>query len=284
MADVPAPPKPVVTAAPAPPPPAAPLPPAVVGPRPVDRHGAALRRLGTLMATLRAPLEVAVREEADLTVFTVLPPGLSADAVAATARRVAPCLSAEPPVMQATLRSPGMALVLTPLAGALIAAALPSGHAVALLELLALRAASPALRRQASRPPSDAETAGHDLRAAAVPPHARAVAESLRSFGPLTPAVLRDGGAARAIYLFLPPGQEPRTLAELASRLQEALVDAELGPVVSVVLRLSAQRAVLRALSGPRGSLLVVAGAGERLGRARLEVEQAASRLTAVGA
>jgi hypothetical protein len=241
------------------------------------------------MATLRAPLEVAVREEADLTIFTVLPPGLSADAVAATARRVASCLSAEPPVLQATLRSPGMALVLTPSWGVsagrtLIAAALPSGEAVALLELLALRAASAPFRPEASGSASNAATAGPDLRTAAVPPHARAVAESLRSFGPLTPTVLRDGGAARFIYLFLPPEQESRTLGELASRLQGTLVDAELGPVVSIVLRLSGQRAVLRALSGSRGGLLVVAGAGERLGRARIEVEQAASRLTAVGA
>jgi hypothetical protein len=150
-AEVSAPPKPGVPVVPVPPPPAAAAPPAPVAPRPLDRHGAALRRLGTLMATLRAPLEVAVREEADLTIFTVLPPGLSADAVAATARRVASCLSAEPPVLQATLRSPGMALVLTPSWGvsagrALIAAALPSGEAVALLELLALRAASAPFR------------------------------------------------------------------------------------------------------------------------------------------
>jgi hypothetical protein len=251
-----------------------------------------VRRLGTLMRGLRAPLEVAVHEAHGVKVFTVVPAGVSDAVVAATAARVVPCLATPlpEPLAQLTLRSADTVLVLTPLGGrppcdALIAAALPVGAPLAMLEQQTLRAASSLARRAPaggtlSLPPAPRI----DLHDAAVPAHLRTVAESLRAFGPLSPALLRDGAGARVVYLFLPRGMEARGLGALASQLQASLADAEIGPLTGIVLRLAGVRVVVRALDGDSGSLLVAGGSGERPGLARLEVERAARRLTARGA
>jgi hypothetical protein len=249
---------------------------------------AVVRRLSALMRGLRAPMEVAMHEAHGVKLFTVVPAGLSEAAVAATAARVVPCLATPlpEPLTQLTLRSADTVLVLTPLGGrppcdALIAAALPAGAPLAMLEQQTLRAASSLSRRPSSGALPLPPAPRIDLHDATVPPHLRAVAESLRAFGPLSPALLRDGAGARVVYLFLPRGMEARGLGELASQLQTSLAGAEIGPLSGIVLRLAGVRVVVRALDGDSGSLLVAGGSGERPGLARLEVERAARRLMA---
>lgn len=244
------------------------------------------------MRDLRVPLDVGIREAGGVTLFTVVPAGLSEEEIAATAARVLPCLGVRLPeaLEQVTLRSAKTVLVLTPLAGlppcdGLLAAALPAGAPLALLEQQTLRAASSLPRPAPSgRMPEAAPAPPTDLREAAVPPHVRAIAESLRAVGPLRPAVLSDGAGARFVYLFLPAHLEPRPLGQLAGQLQAALSRAEIGPLISIVVRLGGHRVVVRPLDVAGRALLVAAASGERPGLVRLEVERAASRLVARGA
>jgi hypothetical protein len=184
---------------------------------------------------------------------------------------------------QLTVRGPRGTLVVTPIdvpsaGGPILAATAEPTTALAQLERAALRM-SRLVSGDRRRPVDDAPS---DLVEAPVPPAVRDAAERLRAFGPLTPAVLHDGGLT--VYLFLAPGTPPRPIAGWARDLRAAVRGGWLATLESAVVRLGEDRLLLREVEAGRGAaaLLVAGGAPvSRPGLARLEVERAVARLGA---
>ncbi len=252
--------------------------------------------VAALLAPLMAPLATGSIARGRRTVLTVLPPAMDQAAAVDTALPVLhflvdPRLAST--ATQATIRTRAAALVATPLApgnpeGTVLLAATSAGSSLALLERLSLRAARDGHAASASRSPghSPRSTVDDDaLRPAVVPPHVRAMAESLQAFGAVSPSVLRDPRGSLFIYLFLPRGLDPSPLASLARDLTRALAQAPLGPVESVVVRSVADgRLMVRILETTTDHVTVlVAGGGpvSRPGLARIELDRAAARLGA---
>jgi hypothetical protein len=185
---------------------------------------------------------------------------------------------------QLTVRSPRGTLVVTPIdapsaGGPILAATAEPATALAQLERAALRMSrvGPLERR----PPAPDMPA--DLLESPVSPAVREAAGRLRAFGPLTPAVLHDGGGL-TLYLFLAPGTPARPIAGWARDLRAAVGGGWLGSLESAVVRLGEDRLLVREVEAGRGAaaLLVVGGAPvSRPGLARLEMERAVARLGA---
>jgi hypothetical protein len=259
------------------------------------------QRMAALLGPAMSPLEVHPRPGGGATLFTVVSPGLSADAIADAAARVLPFLAdarLPAPVTQATLRGTDAAVVLTPFAaadltGPVLVTAVASGAPLALLERLSLRAAGEGrvVGRGGARSgrsgipdqPREPRSAGvAELRDATVPADVRVLADSLRAFGSVTPTVLRDPAGTLLVYLFLRPGLPALPIGQFTRDLHAALEAAEIGSVSTVVLRLETARVVVRTVETTASctTLLVVGGGTlDRPGLARLELDRAATRL-----
>ncbi|OLC17969.1 MAG: hypothetical protein AUH29_00430 [Candidatus Rokubacteria bacterium 13_1_40CM_69_27] len=259
------------------------------------------QRVAALLGPVMSPLEMHPRQGGGATLFTVVSPGLRAEAIADTAVRVLPFLAdarLPAPVTQATLRATDAAVVLTPFAaaavtGSVLVTAVASGAPLALLERLSLRAAGEG--RVAGRggarsgrfgipdQPREPRSAGAgELRDATVPADVGALADSLRAFGSVTPTVLRDPAGTLLVYLFLRPGLPALPIGQFTRDLHGALEAAEIGSVSSVVLRLETARVVVRTVETTVSctTLLVVGGGTlDRPGLARLQLDRAATRL-----
>ena len=100
----------------------------------------------------------------------------------------------------------------------------------------------------------------------------------------MSPTLLCDHAGALSACLFLPSSLDALPLARFARDLHLALEGAEVGRMVSVVLRLGAHRLVLRAMDGVSGSVTMLVGVGriDRPGLARIELDRAATRLGAL--
>ncbi|HXG02440.1 MAG TPA: hypothetical protein VNO23_03355, partial [Candidatus Binatia bacterium] len=220
-------------------------------------------------------------------IITLTGPDVAPEQVARQAADLAALLD-DPrlPVLasQLTVRGPGETLVLTPIdapsaGGPILAATAEPAAALAQLERAALRMSRlGAVERR--RPVPDAPG---DLVESPLSPAVREAAGRLRAFGPLTPAVLQDGGGL-TLYLFLAPGTPARPIAGWARDLRTAVRDGWLGSLESAVVRLGEDRLLIREVEAGRGAaaLLVVGGAPvSRPGLARLEMERAVARLGA---
>jgi hypothetical protein len=268
--------------------------PAVERRRPERRRHVELAEVTAQLAPLVGPLEIGQRYQAGVTLVTAAASSVDPEAATATAVPYIPFL-ADPrlpqPVSQATVRAGSGSLVLTPLGplergGTVLLTAVPPGAPLAMVERASLRAVddqdapdetSPAVR--------SADGAGDpDLRMAAVPPHVRAVADSLRAFGQVTPAVLRDHAGTLLMYLFLSPDVDARLIAGFARDLRRNFTGAPLGAVSSVIARVGVYRVVVWELDAGRScaSVLVACGPVDRPGLARIELERAALRLAAL--
>ncbi|HSE92294.1 MAG TPA: hypothetical protein VLF19_03240 [Methylomirabilota bacterium] len=256
-----------------------------------------IRGIAALLAPLITPLETAAVAHGGRTVLTVLPPAMDETAAIDIALRVVPYLidpRLPSPAAQATVRTRTSAFVVTPLTpgdagGDVLLTGTPAGASLALLERLSLQAARDwHAVHGVPRPPRPRRDVPGDeaLRPTSVPPHVRSLAESLRAFGAVSPAVLRDVEGSLLVYLFLPQGLEPRALGALAWDLTRALAGVPLGPVESVVLRAGTEgRLVVRVLHEAAGhATVLVAGGGpvDRPGLARIELDRAAARLGAL--
>ena len=252
------------------------------------------RRIATLLAPLLNGLEIGQRDGAGTTLVTVVAPAISEDSVVRTAARLVGFLAdarLPEPVTQATLTAAGATIVLTPFespdAGAMLLTAVVSRASLAWLERLCRIAAREvqlgAGNGKHNGPRSEAG-AGLELRAANVPAAVRDLAGSLTAFGPVSPTLLRDHAGALSACLFLPSSLDALPLARFARDLHLALEGAEVGRMVSVVLKLGAHRLVLRAMDGVSGSVTMLVGVGriDRPGLARIELDRAATRLDAL--
>ena len=114
-------------------------------------------------------------------------------------------------------------------------------------------------------------------------PRALELASSLGAFGTLTASSLRDPETDRAIYLFLPPGSDPRAVGALAQQVSGAMRQAaEAGVTFSAaVLRSAARRMVIRLPAG-RSDTIVAAGAAAKPGLAYRQIEHAVGALGAL--
>lgn len=259
---------------------------------PARRRRVELAEVRALLSPLVSPLELDERFERGYTFVTASSPAVNVDAAVSTALPFVPFLG-DPrmggPVSQATVRADAGWLVLTPIEGvrgdAVLLTAVPPGAPLAMVERASLRAA------RGDRADDDVALprmsgGGHDpdLRPDAVPPTVLAVAESLRAFGPVKPAVVRDRAGTLAIYLFAPAGADAGALAGLARDVRRHFADTELGSVASVVFRLGSHRLVIWELEAGRAcpTVLVASGPVDRPGLARIELERAALRLAAL--
>ena len=139
------------------------------------------------------------------------------------------------PVDQVTLRGPRAVLILTPLGplpagGPVLAASVPPGGGVALLELRCRQAAA-AHAARAGAPLDDGAASGEerdepDLLDVEPSTRTREVASSLGALGTVTASSLRDAETDRALYLFLPPGSDVRAVGALAHDVSGAMRQA----------------------------------------------------------
>ncbi len=251
----------------------------------------ALRRVAALLAPLMA-LDVGAESIDGVRLFTASSPGLSRNPAAA--RPLLPLMAegrAPWPVNQMTLRGPDAALVLTPLGpmaegGPVLVCAVQPGGALALLEILSLRAADGYARvSQGSHQASGDERPEPDLLDAEPPTRLRQIAATLDAIGPVMAATLRDPEAERDLYLFLPSGSDVRMVGSFASDLDGAMRKAAgSGPVFhTAVLRAGRRRLIVRLedAARERSNIIVAGGETERPGLAYRQVESAALALGA---
>jgi len=250
-----------------------------------------LRRVAALLAPLMA-LDVGAESMDGVRLFTASSPGLSRNPAAA--RPLLPFMAegrAPWPVNQMTLRGPDAALVLTPLGpmaegGPVLVCVVPPGGALALLEILSLRAADGYARvSQGSHQAPGDERPEPDLLDTEPPTRVRQIAATLDAIGPVMAATLRDPEAERDLYLFLPSGSDVRMVGSFAGDLDGAMRKAAgSGPVFhTAVLRCGRRRLIVRLedAARERSNIIVAGGETERPGLAYRQVESAALALGA---
>jgi hypothetical protein len=208
------------------------------------------------------------------TVVALVAPTLPGDAVLASATRLLPFVGVDRDGL--TVRTTRAVLVLAAGATPVIVTTRRAGTAVALLELRARRAAlaeGPAA--VVAVPP-----AGRTLRAMSADAHVTAAADALSSLGAVSATIFADSAAR--VYVFGPEARDAAELAALGLALRETTgAGADLGDLVSVVVRGGAERVLVRPLRA-RAGLLVAAGPVSRPGRLHGDAERAAAMLEAV--
>lgn len=253
-----------------------------------------MQYLAPLFGSPMGPLAMGARRGDGVSLVTLVAPPLAEPAVVATARRVLPYLD-DPrlpvPASQVTLRAPGTCLVLTPFGdgGPVLVAAVPACAWLALLARLSLRAAGEArlaavrdgAPRRTPAPAAIGAASGTGLEEVEAGPEVDALAGSLGTLGPLTPTVLQDPTGALRLFVFVGAGLEPRDIGSFAGDLTRALIEAEIGAISAIELRLGAARVVVRTLaSAAARTTVLVAGPVDRPGLARLEIDRAAAALS----
>jgi len=240
------------------------------------------------------PLAIEVRVVGGITLLSATSPAVDDEVAVTAAALLLPLMRpgrAPWPVDQVTLRGPRAVLILTPLGplpagGPVLAASVPPGGGVALLELRCRQAAA-AHAARAGAPlddgaASDEERDEPDLLDVEPSTRTREVASSLGALGTVTASSLRDPETDHALYLFLPPGSDVRAVGALAHDVSGVMRQvAEAGLTFrTAVLRSAGRRVVIRLLAGHSNSI-VAAGETAKPGLAYRQVEHAAVALGA---
>ena len=258
---------------------------------------AAADRVAAMLASFKV-LDVHVQPVDGVKLFVASPRGSDTTSVVGAARPLVSLLAdarAPWPVDQMTLRGPSAALVITPLGvagrrGPALVVAVNVGAQLALLEVLALRAAAEcAVPTTASGPdesPVHEERHEPDLIDTDASTRIRQIAGTLRALGPVSAAALRNPEAERNLYVFLPSGTDARMVGSFASELDGAMRKAgeAAGAVFSsAVLRCGKRRLIIRQENSDneRANILVAGGETERPGLAYRQVESVALALDA---
>ena len=253
-----------------------------------------LRGLTALLPAV-GPLAIEVRVVDGVTLLSATSPALDDEVAVTAAALLLPLMRpgrAPWPVDQVTLRGPRAVLILTPLGplpagGPVLAASVPPGGGVALLELRCREAAA-AHAAGTGVPLDDGAASGEehdepDLLDVEPSTRTREVASSLGALGTVTASSLRDPETDRALYLFLPPGSDVRAVGALAHDVSGVMRQAAEAGVTfrTAVVRSAARRVVIRLLAG-RSNSIVAAGETARPGLAYRQVEHAAAVLGAL--
>jgi hypothetical protein len=253
-----------------------------------------LRGLTALLPAV-GPLAIEVRMVDGVTLLSATSPAVDDDVAVTAASLLLPLIRpgrAPWPVDQVTLRGPRAILILTPLGplgagGPVLAASMPPGGGIALLELRCRQAAA-AHAARAGAPVDDGAASGDerdepDLLDVEPSTRTREVASTLGALGTVTASSLRDPETDRALYLFLPPGSDVRAVGALAHDVSGAMRRAAEAGVTfrTAVLRSGARRMVIRLLPG-RLNTIVAEGETAKPGLAYRQVEHAAAALGAL--
>ena len=269
------------------PPPAALPQPSVTEPEQSPDEIAMLRKVAALLAPLKA-LDVRVESVGGVKLFTVSSLGPCAGQAVAAARLVLPLLAeghAPWAVEQMTLRGPDAAVVLTPLgpvgqSGSVLVSAVPPGGALALLEILCLRAAAGCASDVSPRVGPEPAVERQDLLDSEPSTRVHQIAATLGAIGPVMAGALRDGEGERDLYLFLPAGTDVRMVGSFAAELDRAMRQAaDSGHLFhTAVLRCGKRRLIIRRddAATERSRIVVAGGEMERPGLAYRQVEAAA--------
>jgi hypothetical protein len=236
-----------------------------------------------------------VRAVDGVTLFSATSPAVDDEVVLAASALLLPLIAPARtpwPVDQVTLRGSRAVLILTPLGplsagGPVLAAAVPPGGGIALLELRCREAAAAHCARAGlaldlgAAPGDDRDEP--DLLDVEPSTRTREIASSLGALGAVTASSLRAPETERALYLFLPAGSDARAIGALAHDVSSAMRQAaEVGVTFrTAVLRSGARRIVIRLLAG-RSDTIVAAGETARPGLAYRQVERAAATLGSV--
>ena len=264
--------------------------------RPVSALQDDLHLLRGLTALLPAvgPLAIEVRVVDGVTLLSALSPALDDEVAVTVTSLLLPLMRpgrAPWPVDQVTLRGQRAVLILTPLGplpagGPVLAACVPPGGGVALLELRCREAAA-AQAATTGAPLDDGPASGEehdepDLLDVEPSTRTREVASSLGALGTVTASSLRDPETDRALFLFLPPGSDVRAVGTFAHDVSGVMRQAAEAGVTfrTAVVRSAARRVVIRLLAG-RSNSIVAAGETARPGLAYQQVEHAAAVLGA---
>jgi hypothetical protein len=248
------------------------------------------RRILTLLSPI-ASFEATVQSIEGLTVFSMVAPAVTPETAVAATGLALPLLTdsrAPWPLDQITLRGPETALVLTPLnpasaRGPVLATAASRGGALALLEMLGLRAAAKGSRRVATPAAQPLADRNRSLVPAPVPAQATRQATSLTAYGPVTASVLRDTEGEGVFYFFLPPGTDVPAVGAFAQDLQAVIRKAAGSGAVfrTAVLRSRNTLVVIQPEEVGHGRSIVVVAGGDvtRPGLAYRQVERATTML-----
>jgi hypothetical protein len=253
-----------------------------------------LRGLTALLPAV-GPLAVEVRVVGGVTLLSATSPALDDEVAVTAAALLLPLIRpgrAPWPVDQVTLRGPRSVLIVTPLGplpagGPVLAASVPPGGGVALLELRCRQAAAAhaahAVTPLDDEAPSGEERDESDLLDVEPSTSTREVASSFGALGTVTASSLRDPETDHALYLFLPPDSDVRAVGALAHDISGVMRQAAEAGVTfrTAVLRSGARRVVIRLLAGHSNSI-VAAGETAKPGLAYRQVEHAAAALGAL--
>ena len=241
------------------------------------------------------PLAIEVRVVGGVTLRSATSPAVDDEVAVTAAALLLPLMRpgrAPWPVDQVTLRGPRAVLILTPLGslpagGPVLAASVPPGGGVALLELRCREAAA-AHAAGTGAPLDDGAASGEehdepDLLDVEPSTRIREVASSLGALGTVTASSLRDPETDRTLHLFLPAGSDVRAVGALAHDVSGVMRQvAEAGVTFrTAIVRSAARRVVIRLLAG-RSNSIVAAGETARPGLAYRQVEHAAAVLGAL--
>jgi hypothetical protein len=253
-----------------------------------------LRGLTALLPAV-GPLAIEVRVVGGVTLLSAMSPAVDDEVAVTAAALLLPLMRpgrAPWPVDQVTLRGPRAVLILTPLGplpagGPVLAASVPRGGGVALLELRCRQVAA-AHAARAGAPLDDGATSGEerdepDLLDVEPSTSTHEVASSLGALGTVTASSLRDPETDHALYLFLPPGSDVRAVGALAHDVSGVMRQVAAAGLTfrTAVVRSGARRVVIRLLAGHTNSI-VAAGETAKPGLAYRQVEHAAAALGAL--
>lgn len=250
-----------------------------------------LRGLTALLPAV-GPLAIEVRVVDGVTLLSATSPAVDDEVAVTAAALLLPLIRpgrAPWPVDQVTLRGSRAVLILTPLGagGPVLAASVPPGGGIALLELRCRQAAA-AHAARAGAPLDHGAASGEerdepDLLDVEPSTRTHEVASSLGALGTVAASSLREPETDRALYLFLPPGSDVRAVGALAHDVSGAMRQAAEAGVTfrTALLRSGARRIVIRLLAG-RLDTIVAAGETAKPGLAYRQVEHAAAALGAL--
>ena len=228
------------------------------------------RRIVTLLAPI-ASFDVSIQPAEGVTVYALSAPRVAPEIAVAGAGLALPLLierHAPWSIDQITFRGPDTALVLTAVGSPgdrrWLAAAVPRGGGLALLEILCRRAAGDHGDGATRASIGEGQPGSRSL-AATSAERVAALTSSLTAFGEVTASALRDIGGEGLLYLFLPTGADVAGIGALAQDVEAIMRKAAGSGAVfrTAVLRSGRTLLVVQPEEVAHGRSIIVVAGGE---------------------
>ena len=246
------------------------------------------RRIVTLLAPI-ASFDVSSQSAEGVTVYALSAPRVAPEIAVAGAGLALPLFTerlAPWSIDQITFRGPETALVLTAVGSPgdrrVLAAAVPRGGGLALLEILCRRAAGDHGDGAIRASIGEGQPGSRSL-AATSAERVAALTSSLTAFGGVTASALRDIGGEGLLYLFLPAGADVAGIGALAQDVEAIMRKAAGSGAVfrTAVLRSGRTLLVVQPEEVAHGRSIIVVAGGEvsRPGLAYRQLERVTAAL-----